>query len=158
MHMGLVRASCVLLALVAAVLGEDISQCDGADVTALRDTLRQSACRLAPGRGNASDVQAFRDYVFTKHGAPSSKLLNTLHLPLSAPPCLHRPPSLLCLCKPIPPEALPGVVPLPLPAVRPRLGQHNLVCQHRLPRPSRGDLCEARRRRSDARGERDLRG
>ena len=69
--MRLLGWACMLLALARAACG-DVG-CSDSDVTALRDTLRRSACRLVPGRGNETEVQAFQDYVLRKHGQPSSK-------------------------------------------------------------------------------------
>ena len=43
------------------------------DVTALKDELRQSACKLVPGRGNDTQTQTFRESVYEKHGQSSSK-------------------------------------------------------------------------------------
>ena len=64
----------VLLALAISVLGQEdsIVGCSETeyDVTGLKDTLRQSACRLGPG-GNATAAAAFRQYVRTKHGFPN---------------------------------------------------------------------------------------
>ena len=76
MRLRLVAVCALLFLLVSAWpgLGNSQSRCRESDVTALRDTLRQSACRLVPGRGNMTEAEAFREYVFTKHGAQSSKL------------------------------------------------------------------------------------
>ena len=74
--MRVAAAFALLLVLVAvgAGLGDSLSRCSESDVTALRDTLRQSACRLVPGQGNMTETEAFQEYVFTKHGERSSKL------------------------------------------------------------------------------------
>ena len=77
-------AACALLLLAAAGpgLGDSLTGCSESDVTALRDTLRQSACRLVPGQGNRTETEAFQEYVFTKHGAQTSKLVYIK-------PCIH---------------------------------------------------------------------
>lgn len=63
--------ACILLTLAAVVQGD--TGCSGTDVTALRDTLRQSACKLVPGRGNDTQTREFRENVYKKHGQSSSK-------------------------------------------------------------------------------------
>ena len=65
--MNLVKAFILLLALlnVAAAVS-----CDVADVTALKDELRLSACRL---RGNDAQTQTFRESVYEKHGQTGGK-------------------------------------------------------------------------------------
>ena len=70
--------ACILLTLAAAVpaRGDAVAECSGTDVTALRDTLRQSACKLVPGRGNDTQTQTFREYVYKKNGE-TSKFLRT---------------------------------------------------------------------------------
>ncbi|CAI8045528.1 hypothetical protein GBAR_LOCUS25183, partial [Geodia barretti] len=60
--------ACILLTLAQAGLGDIVTQCSDPDVTALRDTLRQSACKLVPGRGNDTQTQIFRESVYKKHG------------------------------------------------------------------------------------------
>ena len=73
MRLRLVAACALLLLLVSAGpgLGNSPSRCRESDVTALRDTLRQSTCRVAR---NVTEAEAFQEYVFTKHGPPSCKL------------------------------------------------------------------------------------
>ena len=68
--MNLVEACILLLALLNVSAAES---CDVSDVTALKDELRQSACRLVPGRGNDTQTRIFRESVYEKHGQPSSK-------------------------------------------------------------------------------------
>ena len=73
--MNLFEACILLLALlnvrnvVAAAAGYHLQL----DVTALTDGLRQSACKLVPGRGNDTQTRTFRESVYEKHGQPSSK-------------------------------------------------------------------------------------
>ena len=64
---------CLLLALIAATRGDDaVARCTQTDVTTLRDTLRQSACRL---KANRTEGEAFRAAVRAKHGLPDGELL-----------------------------------------------------------------------------------
>ena len=67
---------CLLLALVAATctLGDAVASCGQTDVTVLKDTLRQSACRL---RANRTEGEEFRASVRAKHGLPDCELLRT---------------------------------------------------------------------------------
>jgi hypothetical protein len=61
---------CLLLALIAATRGDDaVARCTQTDVTTLRDTLRQSACRL---KANRTEGEAFRAAVRAKHGLPDA--------------------------------------------------------------------------------------
>lgn len=63
----------MLLAVAAVETEEDVggTACAENDATALRDTLRRSACRLGNGRGNATARAAFRESVFARFGEPS---------------------------------------------------------------------------------------
>ena len=67
---------CLLLALVAATctLGDAVASCDQTDV---KNTLRQSACRL---RANRTEGEEFRASVRAKHGLPDCELLRILFL------------------------------------------------------------------------------
>jgi hypothetical protein len=83
--MSLFRA-CLLLALAAATLADAVSKCSETDASALRDTLRQSACRLSR---NATERGAFVDSVLTKHGA-STSTFPYHHFPVLFVPTLDR--------------------------------------------------------------------
>ena len=61
---------CLLLALVAATRVDAVTSCSQTDVTALRDAMRQSACRL---EANRTAGEMFRAAVRAKHGLPDCK-------------------------------------------------------------------------------------
>ena len=70
------RGVCLLLALGSSTArGDGGSTCSPGGVTELRDTLRQSACRL---RGNRTEGDIFRAHVQAKHGVGASELHNSV--------------------------------------------------------------------------------
>ena len=71
--MNLSEACILLLALLNVGNVVAAASCNVSDVTALKDGLRQSACKLVPGRGNDTQTRTFRESVYQKHGQSSSK-------------------------------------------------------------------------------------
>jgi hypothetical protein len=130
-----------LLTLAQAGLGDVVTQCSDTDVTSLRDTLRQSACKLVPGRGNDTQTQAFRESVYKKHGQ-QSKFSTNVHggSRTTFVFFLRRHYlSVLRFCEPLPTEPSSGVVPLYLLA---KVCKHHMVHQHRLSGQGCGDVCQ----------------
>ena len=66
---------CLLLALGSTARGDDASRCSQGGVTELRDTLRQSACRLG---ANRTEGDVFRARVRAKHGVDQAGELHCL--------------------------------------------------------------------------------
>ena len=131
--------ACILLTLAQAGLGDIVTQCSDPDVTALRDTLRQSACKLVPGRGNDTQTQIFRESVYKKHGQQSKFSRGTAWT--TSVFFLRRYfVSILRFCKPLPTQPSSGVVPLSLLA---KVCQHHVVHQHRLSGQGCGDVRQA---------------
>ena len=62
----------LLLTLIAATTGDVVASCNQTNPTALRNALRQSACRLKAYR---TEGEEFRASVRAKHGLPDGKLL-----------------------------------------------------------------------------------
>ena len=73
-----VLQACLLLALIAATRGHAVTRCSQTNVTALKDALRHSACRLQTNR----EGEMFRAGVRARNGLPGCKLLQLYILDL----------------------------------------------------------------------------